>query len=157
MKTGIVVEPAAHTVLKSSNTESKLSIWLVDDKAFYCQHLMWSLEREPCVKFSRHFACAASLLAALHHEAPPNAILVDVQMPVMNGIEAIRPIKLLAPSTIVLIITTFFDHRMKEQALAAGAAAFLLKRDSPAQIIAAVRSASAQFNVPDLTHIFPPQ
>ena len=61
----------------------------------------------------------------------------------MNGIEAIRPIKRLVPSTPVLMLATCFDHRFKKEALAAGAADFLLKRNPPAQIIAAIRAASA--------------
>ena len=63
-------------------------------------------------------------------------------MPVMNGIQAIRPIKNLAPATRVLMLTSFPDHRLKAESLAAGAADFLLKRNPPAQIIAAVRAAS---------------
>jgi DNA-binding NarL/FixJ family response regulator len=71
--------------------------------------------------------------------------------------EVIRPIKNLSPSVILLMLSTFFDHHLKEQALAAGAADFLLKRDSPAQIIAAIRAASAQFNSSNRIHVLTPQ
>jgi len=60
----------------------------------------------------------------------------------MSGIEAIAPVKHLAPCAIVLILTTFFDCRLAEQALAAGAVDLLLKRNPPGQIIAAIRLAS---------------
>jgi DNA-binding NarL/FixJ family response regulator len=125
-----------------SDVEAMLSIWLVDDDFSCCEHLTRLLSAEPRVNCSRSFSSASALLATLGQESPPDAILLDVQMPDMNGIEAIRPIKNLAPSTRVLMLTTFLDHRLKEQSLAAGAADFLLKRHSPAQIIAAVRAAS---------------
>ena len=125
-----------------SDAEAMLCIWLVDDDLSCCEHLAWLLNVEPRVNCSRSFSSASALLATLGQESPPDAILLDVQMPVMNGIEAIRPIKNLAPATKVLMLTTFLDHRLKEQSLAAGAADFLLKRNSPAQIIAAIRAAS---------------
>ena len=124
------------------NAETRLCIWLVDDDLSCCEHLTQLLSAEPRVNCARSFSSASSLLATLGQESPPDAILLDVQMPVMNGIEAIRPIKSLAPSTAVLMLTTFLDHRLKEQSLAAGAADFLLKRNSPAQIVAAIRAAS---------------
>jgi DNA-binding NarL/FixJ family response regulator len=124
------------------NAEASLSIWLVDDDLSCCEHVARLLNAEPRVECSRSFSSASALLATLGQESPPDAILLDVQMPLMNGIEAIRPIKNLAPSTRVLMLTSFLDHRLKAQSLAAGAADFLLKRDSPAQIIAAIRAAS---------------
>jgi DNA-binding NarL/FixJ family response regulator len=124
------------------NAEAMLRIWLVDDDLSCCEQVARLLNAEPRVNCSRSFSSASALLATLGQESPPDAILLDVQMPDMNGIEAIRPIKNLAPSTRVLMLTTFLDHRLKEQSLAAGAADFLLKRHSPAQIIAAVRAAS---------------
>ncbi|SRR6266566_4627414 len=124
------------------NAEARLSIWLVDDDLSCCEQVARLLNAEPRVDCSRSFSSASALLATLGQEPPPDAILLDVQMPVMNGIEAIRPIKNLAPATRVLMLTSFLDHRLKEQSLAAGAADFLLKRNSPAQIIAAIRAAS---------------
>lgn len=135
-------------VLKSCNSEPVLGIWLVDDDDLYREHLLWLLKTEPRVDCSRSFSSAISLLAALRQESPPDAILMDVHMPDMNGIEAIRPIKHLAPFTRVLILTTFFDLRLKEMALAAGATEFLLKRYPRAQIIAAIRPTSSEFCSP---------
>jgi DNA-binding NarL/FixJ family response regulator len=124
------------------NAEATLCVWLVDDDLSCCEQLALLLNAEPRVNCSRSFSSASSLLATLRQESPPDAILLDVQMPVMNGIEAIRPIKDLAPATRVVMLTAFLDYRVKEQSLAAGAADFLLKRNPPAQIIAAVRAAS---------------
>ena len=130
-------------ILKNSN--EKLCIWLVDDDAFCRSHFMRLLNAEPWLNCSRSFSSAVSLLAALRQESPPDAIFMDVQMPDMNGIEAIRPAKDLAPFTKVFILTTFYDNESAAQALAAGATGFLLKRYPSAQIINAVSSTSAGF------------
>jgi DNA-binding NarL/FixJ family response regulator len=143
MRTGAIIERATDAVLKSSDAEAMLHIWLVDDDASCRGQLMWLLNAEPQVDCSRCFSSASSLLATLRLESPPDAILLDVQMPVMTGIEAIRLVKHLAPSTMILMLTTFFDHRLKEEALAAGAADFLLKRNLPGEMVASVRKALA--------------
>jgi DNA-binding NarL/FixJ family response regulator len=129
-------------VVKVVPNEGVLSVWLVDDDFSCCENLSRLLSAEPRVNCSRSFSSATALLETLGQESPPDAILLDVQMPVMNGIEAIRPIKDLAPATRVLMLTSFSDHRLKEESLAAGAADFLLKRNPPAQIIAAIRAAA---------------
>jgi len=148
MKNGGVIKPAAVKASTSNDAEARLCIWLVDDDAAYSKHLTWLLNAEPCVDCPRSFPSPMALLAALRQESPPDVILMDVHMPAMNGNEAIRPVRDLAPATLVLMLTTFFDHRLKEEALAAGAADFMLKRNSPAQIIAAVRASSARVGSP---------
>ena len=133
----------SHYALKSSHSGPALRIWLVDDDAFCRDHLTRSLNAEPRVDCARSFASALSLLAALRQEHPPDAILMDVYMPDMNGIEAIRPVRKQAPFTRVLILTTIFDLHVKKTALATGAAGFLLKRYPRDQLIDSLCSAGS--------------
>lgn len=68
----------------------------------------------------------------------PQLILMDIQMPYLNGIECTKRIKSFSPDTIVLILTTFADDDYIIEALASGAAGFLLKDmagDKLAQLI----------------------
>ena len=130
-----------------------LCVWLVDDDAYCREHLTWRLNAEPNVDCARCFSSASFLLAALRQEPAPDVILLGAQLAEMNGMEVIRPIKNLAPSAILLMLSTFFDQHLKEQSLAAGASDFLLKRDAPAQIIAAIRATAAQFSSPYRTHV----
>ena len=67
-------------------------------------------------------------------------IMMDVRMPVMNGIEATRIIKERWPNTKILILTTFNDDEYAMQALKDGANGFLLKTSEPAKLIDAVYS-----------------
>lgn len=69
-------------------------------------------------------------------ELAPDVVLMDVQMPVMDGIEATRQI---AETTRVVILTTFDRDDYLFDALSAGAAGFLLKNAGPELLIEAVR------------------
>jgi len=157
MKIGVTLEPVADVTLKSLDADSMFRIWLVDDDAGWREHLAWLLNAEPDINCSRCFSSASSLLAEFRQWPRPDAILMDLEMPVMNGIEAIAPIKKLTHSTMIVILTTFFDHRRKKEALAAGAADFLLKRNSSFQIIAAIRAASVRFSSTRRAHVLSPQ
>ncbi|MEO3790328.1 response regulator transcription factor [Nonomuraea sp. B10E15] len=72
-------------------------------------------------------------------ELDPDVVLMDVRMPVMNGLEATREILARQESTKVLILTTFDLDDYVYEALRAGASGFLLKDASAAQLAEAVR------------------
>jgi DNA-binding NarL/FixJ family response regulator len=69
----------------------------------------------------------------------PDVALVDVRMPVMDGIEATARLTAEAPATRVVILTTFEHDEYVFDAIRAGASGFLLKRTPPEELIAAVR------------------
>ncbi|WP_433271604.1 response regulator [Actinosynnema sp. CS-041913] len=70
----------------------------------------------------------------------PGVVLMDIRMPVMDGLEATRTICASAPSTKVLILTTFDLDEYVYEALRAGASGFLLKNAGPAEILRAVHT-----------------
>ncbi len=69
----------------------------------------------------------------------PNMILMDIHMPVMNGVEATRVIKKRWPHIKVIILTTFKEIEYVMNALKAGAEGYLLKAISPEDVTAGVR------------------
>jgi DNA-binding NarL/FixJ family response regulator len=73
----------------------------------------------------------------------PDVALVDVRMPVMDGIEATTLMAVRAPSTRVVILTTFEHDEYVFDAIRAGSSGFLLKRTPPEELIAAVRVVAA--------------
>jgi DNA-binding NarL/FixJ family response regulator len=75
--------------------------------------------------------------------ARPDVVLMDVRMPELDGIAATAELLAAAPASRVMILTTFEDDEYILNALRAGASGFLLKRSSPEDLIAAIRTVAA--------------
>ncbi|GIE76356.1 DNA-binding response regulator [Actinoplanes philippinensis] len=83
---------------------------------------------------------AAVDLAVRHR---PDVALLDIQMPVMDGLAALREIRRLAPAVRVVVLTTFGQDEYVAQALTDGAAGFLLKESAAEELAYAIRAAAA--------------
>ncbi len=66
---------------------------------------------------------------------PPEAVIVDIQLPGMSGIELVRKLKPQCPATQFLMVTVFEDADKVFEALAAGASGYVLKRDVHARLL----------------------
>lgn len=73
----------------------------------------------------------------------PDVILMDLQMPEMNGAEATREIRRLCPHVQVVVLTSFREEAMVEEALKAGAIGYLLKDVTADELADAIRAAMA--------------
>jgi DNA-binding NarL/FixJ family response regulator len=73
----------------------------------------------------------------------PAVVLMDIAMPLLNGLEAIRQIRILDPDTRVLVLSAHSDDAYVEQAMAAGVAGYLLKQTSARILSKAVRAVHA--------------
>jgi DNA-binding NarL/FixJ family response regulator len=72
----------------------------------------------------------------------PDVILMDIQMPRLNGVEATQTIRSILPATQIIILTTFDDDEYLLSGLRAGACGYLLKDMPSEQLAAAIRSAA---------------
>ncbi|MGW2555077.1 response regulator [Streptomyces sp. NPDC001635] len=79
-------------------------------------------------------------MAAAHR---PDVVLLDIRMPVCDGLAAIAPLLALDPAPRVLMLTTFGDDDNVVRALWEGAAGYLLKDEGPQELVNAVRAAAA--------------
>ena len=73
----------------------------------------------------------------------PDVVLMDLQMPALNGIEATRQVRARCPQTSVLVLTMYDDDAMVFEAVASGASGYLLKGADGADIVTAIRAAAA--------------
>jgi DNA-binding NarL/FixJ family response regulator len=73
----------------------------------------------------------------------PHVVLLDIRMPVMDGLAALREIRLTSPAAAVIVLTTFGEAAYVAEALAGGASGFLLKDSAVDELARAVRAAAA--------------
>jgi DNA-binding NarL/FixJ family response regulator len=80
---------------------------------------------------------------ALVEAHSPDLVLMDLQMPVLNGVQATRRLKRESPTLPILVLTTYAADEWVFDAVRAGAAGYLLKDTRPAQLIAAIKGTVA--------------
>ncbi len=116
-----------------------IRLLLVDDQTLIRQGLasLLSLEDDfEVVGHAGHGAEAVSLVESL----TPDLILMDIRMPVMDGVAATKTIREKHPNIKILVLTTFDEDEYIVQAMQAGASGYLLKDAPTEQLSAAIRS-----------------
>jgi DNA-binding NarL/FixJ family response regulator len=119
-----------------------IRVHLADDQALVRGGFRLILEAEPDIEVVAEAADGdQAVTGAL--ETRPDLVLMDIRMPVLDGIEAARRLLPQLPGTRVVMLTTFDLDDYVVDAFRAGAAGFLLKTAPPAQLVAAIRTVHA--------------
>lgn len=121
---------------------ASISVLIADDQRLVRSGLRAILDSEPDIRVVAEAGDGREALRLVAQHSPKVALL-DIRMPVMDGLEAARAVTSRHPDTRVVILTTFDADDYVYEALRAGASGFLLK-DAPAdQLVTAVRCAAA--------------
>jgi DNA-binding NarL/FixJ family response regulator len=120
----------------------KIRVLLVDDDALVRTGLRMILSSSEEVEVVGEAADGAEALATVQAQRP-DVVLMDIRMPVMDGIAATSALRRLADPPHVIVLTTFQADEHVLSALRAGADGFLLKDTEPAEIVHAVRLVAA--------------
>lgn len=115
------------------------SVLLADDDALVRDGLRVLIELEEDLRVCAAVGDGQEALV-LARQFLPEIALLDIRMPVLDGIECCRAIKQELPDTRVLILTTFHDDELIQHAMQAGADGYLLKHQSSAVMINGIRS-----------------
>ena len=116
-----------------------IRILLADDQALVRGGFRMILDAEPDLEVVAEAADGGEAVERAL-ETQPDLVLMDIRMPVLDGIEATRQLLAALPLTRVLILTTFDLDEYVVEAFRAGASGFLLKTAPPQHLVAAVRT-----------------
>jgi DNA-binding NarL/FixJ family response regulator len=111
-----------------------IKVLLVDDQNLIRQGLKVLLELEPDLEVVGE-AENGDMALKMVVELNPDVVLMDVRMPILDGVAATREIKIHFPNVKVLVLTTFDDDEYVQSALQNGAMGYLLK-DTPSEELA---------------------
>jgi DNA-binding NarL/FixJ family response regulator len=89
-------------------------------------------------------ASTGSEALALAQTLTPDVVLMDLQMPEMDGIQATAALRRLVPQSVVVILSIHFDAQTRTRAQFAGAVAFVEKRGATDALLSAIRLAAGQ-------------
>jgi DNA-binding NarL/FixJ family response regulator len=118
---------------------SEISVLVTDDEPLFVEMIkaMLSAEEDIAVVAT---ACNGRSAVRLAHELRPDVIVMDVSMPVMDGIEATRVIRDQDPDACVMILTGGTAPNDVDRARKAGAAAYLTKDRIATELVAEIRN-----------------
>jgi DNA-binding NarL/FixJ family response regulator len=114
------------------------TISIVEDNDQLRATLVRLLNREEDFECVSDYGNAEAALAGLPKDRP-KVVLMDINLPGINGVECVRKLKQALPETMAVMLTAYEDTENIFNALAAGAAGYLLKRSPRAEILAAIR------------------
>jgi DNA-binding NarL/FixJ family response regulator len=122
--------------------EAEIKVAIVEDKPELREGLRALLQGTPGYRFSGAFPSMERALRELPHDLP-DALLVDLGLPGMSGIEGIRALKEQHPDLRLVAFTIHDDDAHVFEALCAGASGYLLKKTPPARLLESLREVLA--------------
>jgi DNA-binding NarL/FixJ family response regulator len=137
-----LIEPppkAQKTPSPNASSEPVITVWLIEDNDTFRNTVARALMQVPSLDCAHRFASAEEALDVLEEGAVADVILLDVELPGMNGIEAIQRIKAMSPTTRIIMLTVFDSHDKIFKAICAGASGYLLKTSPAEKIVASIR------------------
>ena len=117
----------------------KTRVWLVEDNEVFRRNVQRVINNLDGMVCDGSFESAENTFAALQSNPAPEVILLDVQLPGIDGIGALEKFKEVVPDTRVIILTVFDDADKIFRAVCAGASCYVLKASGTDKIGDAIR------------------
>jgi RNA polymerase sigma factor (sigma-70 family) len=128
-----------------------VTVSIVEDSDKLRETLVRVLNRADGFHCVSHYANAEDALKDLP-QAKPDVVLMDINLPGMNGVECVRQLKKIAPEIQVMMLTVYEDTENIFDALAAGASGYMLKRTAGKELLEAIEEVK-RGGSPMTTHI----
>src|SRR5215470_5153667 len=118
-----------------------IRVILFEDNKHYRESLYYIINGTPGFECVAAFPDCSDLLFRIRRHNP-DVVLMDIEMPGISGIEAVKKIKSEFPDLQILMQTVFDDDEHIFEAICAGASGYVLKTTSPAEMLAAIKDVS---------------
>jgi len=128
-----------------------ITVSIVEDNEQLRTTLARMISRSEGFKCISHYGDAESAIEALPKDKP-EVVLMDINLPGMNGVECVRKLKQIMPQVLIVMLTVYEDTDNIFNALAAGASGYLLKRTKTAELLSAIKEVRVGGS-PMTTHI----
>lgn len=115
-----------------------ITLLLYEDNIDYAESLSAFFEMEEDLQVLAHFENPSEVKTQIA-EFSPDVVIMDIDMPKMNGIQALKEIRKTNSESLVLMLTVFDDEDRIFESIQSGANGFLLKESKPKKIIEAIR------------------
>ena len=122
----------------SSPSRDKIRVLVADDHAIVRHGIYALLETEPDIQVVGEAQDGRQAIAEAQR-LQPDVVLMDLVMPVVDGVEAIRRIRACQPQVRVLVLTSFGGENQVFPAIKAGALGYILKDSTPSELVQAIR------------------
>ncbi|MBP7777535.1 MAG: response regulator transcription factor [Acidobacteria bacterium] len=122
-----------------SDRDNIHTVWLVEDAELLRSTLQAVIDAESDFECPVAVRSCEDFLAALDTESPPHLAIVDIGLPGLSGLEAIRRLRSLSPASRALVLSVHGSEEKVFEALCAGASGYLLKPSNPDQVVDALR------------------
>lgn len=114
-----------------------IKVSIIEDDDWIRENLATQISRKEGFCVGRGYGSGEAALAEIMRDVP-DVILVDINLPKMNGIECVRKLKAVVPETLILMLTAYEDSDKIFKSLLAGASGYLLKRTPQSEIMQAI-------------------
>jgi DNA-binding NarL/FixJ family response regulator len=139
LELGFTVSFQVLIILKTM--EHKIKIAVADDELLFRKGVVFMLEREPDIEVAFEASNGEELVHYLleHENSIPDIILMDLKMPLLNGVEATKKIHKLFPAVKIIALTSYDTKPFILNMIHEGAASYLIKNASPSEMIHTIR------------------
>ena len=129
-------------VSASADEPMSIKVAIVEDDEGIRTSLASLVRRAPALRCAGDYPDAETALREIPRH-PPDVVLMDINLPGMNGVECVRQLKGAVPAVQFLMLTVYEDSDSLFNSLKAGASGYLLKRTASARLLEAIRDVHA--------------
>jgi len=132
-------DPMSRTRLENDEIDERACVWVVDDKEVVREEIRAILDAQTDIRCEAAFSSAEEVLTRLNSSFAPEVMLIDIEMPGMNGIELVKRLRRVATGTALVMLTIHDDNDAIVAAFREGASGYLCKPPEAEELGDAIR------------------